>query len=432
MINSKSKILYQRACQSIPAGVNSPVRSFINVGLTPFFIHKADGSKIYDVDYNKYIDFIGSWGPMILGHNHPSVKKAVLAAVQKGLSYGAPHKAEILLAEKIKQFFPSMDLLRMVNSGTEAAMSAIRVARGFTQKEKIIKLVGCYHGHTDYLLAQAGSGASTLNIPDSLGVPKSLLVDTLLAEYNSIEEIKNLFEQHPENIAAIILEPIAGNMGFILPQNNFLQDIRKLCDLHGSLLIFDEVMTGFRVAKGGAQEIFSIVPDLTMLGKIVGGGMPIGVYGGRKDIMEIVAPIGGVYQAGTLSGNPIAVTAGIATLQELEKKGVYEDLGQKTSWLIQELSNVFQKYDLNFLIQASGAMFGFFLLKDNAPKKINSYRDTNFIDKKLFQKLFKQLLIEKIYIAPSIYESCFMSLAHTQKDLSYTISAFDRALKKIF
>lgn len=430
MVNFQSKLLYQRATQSIPAGVNSPVRSFINVGLTPFFIKRADGSKVYDVDNNEYIDFVGSWGPMILGHNHPKVKKAVLQAVQNGLSYGAPHQAEIILAEKIKQFFPSMDLLRMVNSGTEAAMSAIRVARGFTQKEKIIKLIGCYHGHADYLLAKAGSGASTLNIPDSLGVPKSLLLDTLLADYNDIKSLEKLLELHSSNVAAIILEPIAGNMGFILPQNNFLQNVRKLCDLHGVLLIFDEVMTGFRVAKGGAQELFSIVPDLTILGKIVGGGLPIGIYGGRKDIMEVVAPLGSVYQAGTLSGNPVATAAGIATLQELEKKGVYEELGQKTNWLVQELQKVFQKHKLNFTIQASGGMFGFFLLKKDAPTRINSYQDIDFIDKKLFSKLFKQLLIEKIAIAPSVFEAGFMSLAHTQQDLFYTVNAFDRALQK--
>jgi glutamate-1-semialdehyde 2,1-aminomutase len=415
----------------MPAGVNSPVRSFSNVGLTPFFIKHAEGSKIYDIDDNEYIDYVGSWGPMILGHNHPKVREAVIQASQKGLSYGASCEAEVLLAEKIKEFFPSMDLLRMVNSGTEAAMSAIRLARGFTQKKKIIKLIGCYHGHTDYLLAKAGSGSSTFNTPDSLGIPESLLEDTLLAEYNSITAIENLLQNYPGEVAAIILEPIAGNMGFIPPQNNFLQELRKLCDLHGALLIFDEVMTGFRVAKGGAGELFGVAADLIMLGKIVGGGLPVGAYGGRKDIMEKISPLGGVYQAGTLSGNPITMAAGIATLCELEKAGVYEELGQKTNLLIEKLQSVFQKHELNFSIQANGSMFGFFLLKKGAPSQITCYQDTEYIDKELFQRLFKQLLIEKVFIAPSIFEAGFVSLAHSNEDIIYTANAFDRALQKI-
>ena len=431
-MNTKfSKSLYQRACQSIPGGVNSPVRSFYAVGLSPLFIKKAEGSKIFDVDNNEYIDFVGSWGPMILGHNHPSIYEAVIKAAKNGLSFGASCEAEVELAEKIKEFFPSMELLRMVNSGTEAAMSVIRTARGFTKKNKIIKFVGCYHGHVDYLLLQAGSGSSTLNIPNSLGVPKSIIQDTLLAEYNSIKQLENLFQHYPDDIAAVILEPIVGNMGFITPQDEFLKKIKKLCSQYKSLLIFDEVMTGFRVAKGGAQSLFSITPDLTILGKIVGGGLPIGVYGGKKEIMEQVAPLGGVYQAGTLSGNPIVMAAGIAMLKELKKKNTYQKLEEKTTWLISELRDVFKKHNLNFTLNAQGSMFGFFLLKKDAPNKVTCYKETKYIDIDLFKKLFKQLLSEKIAIAPSVFEAGFLSLAHSSQDLSFTIQAFDKALKRI-
>ena len=431
MKNFQSKLLFQRACNSLIGGVNSPVRSFSHVGLTPLVIKEANGSKIYDADGNEFIDYVGSWGPMILGHNHHKIQAAVINAAQKGLSYGATCDAEIILAEKIKQFFPNIDLLRMVNSGTEAAMSAVRLARGFTKKNKIIKFIGCYHGHADYLLAKAGSGASTLGIPDSLGVPKTLLQDTLLAQYNSITDIESLLEQYSSEVAAIIIEPIAGNMGLVPPVSNFLSELRKLCDLHNILLIFDEVITGFRVAKGGAQELFSVIPDLTILGKIIGGGLPIGVYGGRKDIMEYVAPLGGVYQAGTLSGNPITMAAGIAVLVELAKTGIYEELGQKTNWLTQELKIIFQKYKLNFCINSIGSMFGFLLLKKNTSPKITSYQNTKNIDKEFFKKLFKQLLIEGIYIAPSVFETAFVSVAHTEEDLLQTTRAFERALAKI-
>ena len=334
MQTTQSQRLFQAANQSIVGGVNSPVRAFTSVKLQPLFIERAAGSKIYDADGNEYIDFVGSWGPMILGHNHPKVQKKVCDVSKKGLSFGAPCEAEVILADKIKNFFPSIDLLRMVNSGTEASMSAVRLARGYTKKDKIIKFTGCYHGHADFLLVEAGSGSSTLNTPNSAGVPASLVQDTLLADFNSISQVEQLIEENSDEIAAIIIEPIAGNMGLVFPQNNFLQNLRKLCDLHSILLIFDEVMTGFRVARGGAQELFSVLPDLTVLGKIIGGGMPVGAYGGRKDIMECVAPLGTVYQAGTLSGNPIAMAAGIATLEELEQEGVYEELGQKTKLTI--------------------------------------------------------------------------------------------------
>ena len=368
---SKSKHFFSRACNSIAGGVNSPVRAFSSVKLNPLFIQNSQGSKIIDVDGNSFIDYVGSWGPMILGHNHPKIKKAVKEAAENGLSYGAPCELEIILAEKIKNFIPSIDLVRMVNSGTEAAMSAIRLARGFTKKNKIIKLIGCYHGHVDSLLVKAGSGATTLGVPDSAGIPELFLQDTLLANYNSLEQIRAVFEENSGDVAAIILEPIAGNMGFIAPKNNFLQEIRKLCDLHSAVLIFDEVMTGFRVAKGGAQELFSITPDITLLGKIIGGGLPVGAYGGRKDIMEWVAPLGPVYQAGTLSGNPVAMAAGVATLEELEKEGVYEELGSKTNWFIEKLKTVFEKISIKFFYRCLRFYVWFFSFKRKY-KKDNS------------------------------------------------------------
>ncbi len=436
MKTTQSQRLFQAASQSIAGGVNSPVRAFKSVNLQPLFIERATGSKVYDVDGNEYIDFVGSWGPMILGHNHPAVQKKVCEAAKNGLSFGAPCRSEVILAEKIKSFFPSIDLLRMVNSGTEAAMSAIRLARGFTGKNKIIKFIGCYHGHADFLLVQAGSGSSTLNTPNSAGVPPNLVQDTLLADFNSLEQVEQLVEENSDEIAAIIIEPIAGNMGLITPQNNFLKDLRKFCDLHSILLIFDEVMTGFRVAKGGAQELFSIQADLTILGKIIGGGMPVGAYGGRKDIMDCLAPLGKVYQAGTLSGNPIAMASGIATLEELEKEGVYEELGQKTNWFIQCLRSVFEKHNLHFSMNYAGAMFGFFIMqKDLPPEKfsgdVKNYSDAQKTDQDLFSKLFKQLLIRGVYIAPSVFEAGFISLAHSEEDLQKTVDVFDEALGKV-
>ena len=432
MQTTQSQRLFQAANQSIVGGVNSPVRAFTSVKLQPLFIERAAGSKVYDADGNEYIDFVGSWGPMILGHNHPKVQKKVEEASKKGLSFGAPCEAEVILADKIKSFFPSIDLLRMVNSGTEASMSAVRLARGYTKKDKIIKFTGCYHGHADFLLVEAGSGSSTLNAPNSAGVPASLVQDTLLADFNSISQVEQLIEENSDEIAAIIIEPIAGNMGLVFPQNNFLQNLRKLCDLHSILLIFDEVMTGFRVARGGAQELFSVLPDLTVLGKIIGGGMPVGAYGGRKDIMECVAPLGTVYQAGTLSGNPIAMAAGIATLEELEQEGVYEELGQKTNWFIQALREVFEKHNLNFSINAAGSMFGFFLMKKDFPnKEVQNYSDAQKTDQDLFCTLFKQLLIRGVYIAPSVFESAFISLAHSDKDLQKTVDVFDEAFREI-
>ena len=343
MQNTTSNQLFQTAQQSIPGGVNSPVRAFRSVGMNPLFIKSASGSRITDVDGNEFIDYVGSWGPMILGHAHPAVLESIQQVMASGLSFGAPTAAEIELAELIKKLMTNMDLVRMVNSGTEATMSAIRVARGFTGRDKIIKFAGCYHGHADYLLVKAGSGATTLGAPDSQGVPASFAAETLIAEFNNLDNVRTLVEQFPQEVAAIILEPVAGNMGVIPPEHGFLSGLRELCDREGIVLIFDEVMTGFRVSKGGAQALYHIMPDLTTLGKIIGGGMPVGAYGGRRDIMQKVSPLGDVYQAGTLSGNPLAMAAGLATLNELDKPGFYEDIGSKTNWLVNEMKDILEK-----------------------------------------------------------------------------------------
>ena len=427
-INSQK--LFQQACCSIPGGVNSPVRAFSAVNLNPIFIQNANGSKIYDVDGQEYLDYVGSWGPLILGHNNHTVREAVKKAVDKGISYGAPCEAEIILAEMIKAAMPIIDLVRMVNSGTEAAMAALRLARGWTGKDKIIKFTGCYHGHADFLLVQAGSGSSTLNTPNSAGVPKSLVEDTLLADFNNIEQVEILLEKYSGEVAAVILEPIAGNMGLITPSPNFLANLRKLCDLHSVVLIFDEVMTGFRVAKGGTQELYGVQPDLVVLGKIIGGGMPVGAYGGRKEIMEKLAPLGNVYQAGTLSGNPVAMAAGIATLDELNKENVYADLASKTSWLKDNLASVFEKHKLNYRINAVGSMFGFFIMQEEFTGEVNNYQSAQQADQKFFAKLFKQLLLEGVYIAPSVFESGFVSITHSESDLQKTVAAFDKSLSQ--
>ena len=362
MKTTNSNQAFQRAQMSIPGGVNSPVRAYKSVGLSPLFIQSASGSKITDIDGNEYIDYVGSWGPMILGHAYPEVIEAVRAAAQSGLSFGAPTNLEIDLAELIKSMMPNIEMVRMVNSGTEATMSAIRLARGFTKRDKIIKFSGCYHGHADHLLVKAGSGALTFGSPDSPGVPEAFAQETLIAKYNDLENVKSLIDSYSGEIAAIIIEPVAGNMGVITPEAGFLQGLRSICDLEGILLIFDEVMTGFRVAKGGAQELFHIVPDLTTLGKIIGGGLPVGAYGGRMDIMQQISPSGSIYQAGTLSGNPMAMTAGIATLNEINKPGFYEDLVGNTTWLVNEIKDILSKASVPHSISQVGAMFGFFFV----------------------------------------------------------------------
>ena len=340
MKRKKSIALYQRALELIPGGVNSPVRAFKAIGISPTFVDRAKGARIWDVDGNEYIDYIGSWGPMIMGHAHPKIGAALKKAIPRGTSFGAPTALEVELAAKVKKAFPSMELVRMVSSGTEAAISAIRLARGYTRRDKILKFEGCYHGHGDSLLVKAGSGAATFGIPDSLGVPEGLARYTLTAAYNDLEGVRRLVEQNPEQIACIIVEPIAGNMGVVLPEDGFLRGLRELCTKKGIILLFDEVISGFRAAYGGAQERYGIKPDLTCLGKIIGGGLPVGAYGGKREIMEKVSPLGGVYQAGTLSGNPLAMTAGIAALDLLKSKKIYQDLGQKASYLAEEISKI--------------------------------------------------------------------------------------------
>ena len=420
-----SKQLYTRALQSIPGGVNSPVRAFKSVDMLPLFIEKAKGSKIYDADSNEYIDYVGSYGPMILGHGHPAVLESIRNVLEKGLSFGAPTEMEITLAEMIKTAYPSVEMTRMVNSGTEAAMSAIRLARAYKSKDKIVKFIGNYHGHADYLLVKGGSGMATYGIPDSPGVPASFTEHTLLCEYNNIEEFNDLTEEFSDQIAAVIVEPFAGNMGFIPPQRNFLKMLREICDRQGILLIFDEVMTGFRVAKGGAQEVMSIMPDLTVFGKIIGGGMPVGAYGGRKEIMENVAPAGKVYQAGTLSGNPVAMAAGIATLTEIYKPGFYEAIAEKTSLLTNGLKEVADGLGIPFQVNHCGSLFGFFFREE----PVKNYDDAMKSDTELFKKFFKNMLINGIYIAPSAFEAGFLSSAHSEEDIEKTISAFHNSLR---
>ena len=421
---TNSSQLFSRAKCRIPGGVNSPVRAFKSVNLTPLFIKNGLGSKLYDTDGNEYIDYVGSWGPMILGHSNPQIIRKINETLRSGISFGAPTEGEILLAESICEAVPSIEMIRLVNSGTEAAMSALRVARGYTGREKIIKFEGCYHGSVDSLLVQAGSGAMTLGIPDSPGVPNAFVELTLQAKYNDIQSVITLVEENFQEIAAIILEPIAGNMGMITPEKGFLNGLRELCDREGILLIFDEVMTGFRVDYGGAQNIFGIVPDMSIFGKIIGGGLPVGAYGGRQDIMLQVAPSGSIYQAGTLSGNPLAVSAGLKTLEILKKQDPYSDLGQKTSWLMSELQSSAEIAGVPIQTNAIGGMFGLFF-SDNSVK---NYEDALKINKELFSRFFKSLLGQGIYIAPSPFESLFVSTAHSEEDLEKTSLAFRKAM----
>ncbi len=427
MQNTKSNQLFLRAQQSIPGGVNSPVRAFRSVGLNPLFIKSATGSRIIDEDDNEFIDYVGSWGPMILGHGHSAVLEAIRKKLDSGISYGAPTEAEIEMAELLKSMMPNLDMVRMVNSGTEATMSAIRVARGFTGRDKIIKFAGCYHGHADYLLVKAGSGAITLGTPDSPGVPASFAGETLIAEYNNLENVKMLVEQYPDEIAAIILEPVAGNMGVITPRHGFLSGIRELCDREGIVLIFDEVMTGFRVSKGGAQELYHIMPDLTTLGKIIGGGLPVGAYGGRLDIMQRVSPLGDIYQAGTLSGNPLAMSAGLATLKEINRPGFYEDIGSKTNWLVNEMRDILEKASVPFRMQSVGGMFGLFFIDQD----VYSFADALHCNTERYATFFREMLNQGIYLAPSAFEATFMSAAHSESDLEKTREAFKKSIEKV-
>ncbi len=427
MKRKKSIGLYTRALEMIPGGVDSPVRAFKAIGIPPTFIKRAKGSKIWDVDGNEYIDYVGSWGPMILGHAHPKVIAGLKKAISGGTSFGAPTSLEMELAAKVKKAFPSIDLVRMVSSGTEAVMSAIRLARGYTGRNKILKFEGCYHGHGDSLLVKAGSGATTFGIPDSLGVPEDLAKHTITASYNDLHNVKVLMSQYPRQIACIIVEPIAGNMGVILPEREFLEGLRKICDEAGSILLFDEVITGFRVAYGGAQELYNLKADLTCLGKVIGGGLPVGAYGGKRPIMEKVAPLGGVYQAGTLSGNPLAMTAGIMTLELLKSKNMYKDLEKKTSYLTEAISNSAEENGIPISINRTVGMFTLFFTEG----PVRDYRTAKTSDTKRFAQFFIEMMEQGIYLPPSQFEAWFISLAHTQKDLERTIEACDNAFRKI-
>jgi glutamate-1-semialdehyde 2,1-aminomutase len=426
---SKSDRLFEKARRLLPGGVNSPVRAFKAVGGSPLFIQKAKGSRIWDVDGNKYIDYVCSWGPLILGHAHPRVLEAIRKAASRGTSFGAPTELELKLAELIIRAMPSVEMVRMVNSGTEATMSALRLARAFTGRSKVIKFEGCYHGHADSFLIKAGSGATTLGTPDSPGVPRSVAADTLTARYNDLESVSRLVDRHPRDVAAVIVEPIAGNMGLVLPQEGFLQGLRTLCTKHEILLIFDEVITGFRVAFGGAQEFFGIKPDLTTLGKIIGGGLPVGAYGGRREIMEMVAPSGPMYQAGTLSGNPLAMAAGYETLKILsERRGLYVDLEKKGKQLAQELSTVIQKDRLPLRLSRIGSMFTLFFTE----REVTEYQTAKSSDTRLFGDYFGRMLDLGIYLPPSQFETAFLSAAHSEADIQETIAAIVRTLKEIF
>lgn len=428
MINKTSEGLFSRAKKVIPGGVNSPVRAFRAVGSNPLFIEKADGSKIYDVDGHAYIDYVCSWGPMILGHNHPEILKSVSEAIQKGLSYGAPTAGEVEIAELITEMVPNIELIRMVNSGTEAVMSAIRVARGYTGRKKIIKFEGCYHGHSDSMLVKAGSGLLTEGVPDSLGVPKNAAEDTLTAEYNNIASVEKFFEENKDDIAAVIVEPVAANMGVIAPQENFLKDLREVCSKNGALLIFDEVITGFRLAKGGAQEYFGIEADLVTYGKIIGGGMPVGAYGGRREIMECVAPLGGVYQAGTLSGNPVAMAAGLAQLKMLnENPEIYTTINKNAEKLAEGLREIAKKYDAPMSVNVVGSLVCPFFTNE----QVTNYSQAKSSDTSAYAKYFNKMEEKGIYLAPSQFEAMFMSFAHSDEDISKTLEAAEASIKEI-
>ena len=417
--------LFQRALTLMPGGVNSPVRAFKSVGGEPFFTDHADGAYLWDVEGKRYIDYVGSWGPMIAGHNHPRVRTAVEQAARAGLSFGTPCPAEITMAETITRLVPSMQMVRMVNSGTEATMAAIRVARGFTGREKIIKFEGCYHGHGDAFLVKAGSGALTFGVPTSPGVPKALADLTLTLPYNDLDAARELFAQVGDEVAGLIIEPVAGNMNCIPPRAGYLQALRELCTRHGALLIFDEVMTGFRVALGGAQQLYGITPDLSTFGKVIGGGMPVGAYGGRRDIMQQVAPAGPIYQAGTLSGNPIAMAAGLAMLELIKAPGFYADLERKTQLLVDGLLAVATDAGVAFSANAVCGMFGLFM----TPGRVETYAQATACDVAAFNRFFTAMLDRGVYLAPSAFEAGFMSAAHSEQDIADTLQAAREAFR---
>ena len=426
---SRSEELYSRAQKHIPGGVNSPVRAFNGVGGSPVFFQKGEGAYVYDEDGKRYIDYVGSWGPMILGHSHPDVMSAVRKQLDYGLSFGAPTEVEITMADKVCELVPSMDMVRMVNSGTEATMSAIRLARGYTGRDKIVKFEGCYHGHSDSLLVKAGSGALTLGVPNSPGVPADLAQHTITLQFNDIEEVKACFADIGDQIACIIVEPVAGNMNCIPPVAGFLETLREVCDQSGAVLIFDEVMTGFRVALGGAQEKFNIKPDLTTLGKVIGAGMPVGAFGGKREIMEYIAPLGPVYQAGTLSGNPVAMVAGLAVLNKISEPEFHKTLEAKTVALMEGIQAVADELNVPLVtVCAGGGMFGLFFTEQ---ERVTTFADVQKCDTEKFKVFFHHLLEEGVYLAPSAFEAGFTSQAHSDEDIAYTVAAAKRALAKL-
>lgn len=425
---TRSSDLFHQAQAIIPGGVNSPVRAFKGVGGEPLFFKKGEGAYLFDEDDHQYIDYVGSWGPLILGHCPQNVINAVISVLNQGMSFGAPTQLEILLAQKVIDLVPSIEKIRMVNSGTEATMTAIRLARGYTGRNKLIKFNGCYHGHSDSLLVKAGSGLLTLGIPSTPGIPASVSEHTLIAEFNDLDSVEQLFDRYSDDIAAIIIEPVAGNMGFVPPKPGFLQSLRTLCTQYGAVLIFDEVMTGFRVGLSGAQGLYQVTPDLTTMGKVIGGGMPVGALGGKAEIMSYLAPEGPVYQAGTLSGNPLAMAAGLATLEAISTAGFYERLGATTADLVQALKEVANQLQIPFCASSLGGMFGFCF---NEKDEVWNYADIASSNEALFKKFYHGMLDEGVYFAPSMYEAGFVSSVHTAKEIEATQVAADKVLKRI-
>ena len=424
---SQSQLLFAEAQKHLVGGVNSPVRAFKSVGGQPLFISRAEGAYIYDADGKKYIDYVGSYGPMILGHVHPKVLKDIETALVNGFCFGASTEGEIILAKLVKEAFPSISMLRFVNSGTEAVMSAIRLARAYTKREKIVKFSGCYHGHSDFLLAEAGSGLMTYGLPASAGVPEKTVKDTLIAPYNNIAALKEIFEAFPEEIAAVIIEPVVGNMGVVLPEGDYLKELRALTHTYGTLLIFDEVMTGFRIGFGGVQNHYGILPDITCLGKVIGGGMPVGAYGAKKEIMELVAPLGPVYQAGTLSGNPIAMAAGIATLELLKNPELYVQLNTRTQTLATGIRTIATKYNIPMHVAVHGSMITPFFTGN----KVFDYATAKTADTERYAKFFNGILAQGIFPPPSQFEAWFVSAAHTDQDIYQTLEVFDEVCKNL-
>jgi glutamate-1-semialdehyde 2,1-aminomutase len=427
MKSSRSTQLFHQALRSIPGGVNSPVRAFKSVGSDPLFIKKASGSTIFDEDGNAFIDYVGSWGPMILGHCHPKVAAAIKAAVDNGCSFGAPTELEVTLAEMVIDAVPSIEMVRMVSSGTEATMSAIRLARGYTGRDNILKFSGCYHGHSDALLVKAGSGAATFGVPDSPGVPADFAKHTLTATYNDLASVQELVAANSGTIACIIVEPVAGNMGTVPPREGFLEGLRSICTEEGIVLILDEVMSGFRVAYGGAQKLFGVTPDLTTLGKIIGGGLPVGAFGGKKEIMEILSPAGGVYQAGTLSGNPLAMTAGIETLKLLQEEGFYQRLEEKSAFVAQGIAKAAKDAGFPLYSTRVGSMFCAFFSKE----PVYDWNSAAGCDTKAFASYFRAMLEEGVYLAPSQFETSFVSISHSEQDMERTIAAAAKCFKAL-